>query len=668
MNWFNNLSIQVKLLTAFGAVLVLTGIVAGVGILRLNELADRSADAYTLDTLGLQYANQVNRNMIGSGRDQQTAILNAMDPEKRDAAIASSLAQMEAAKEAMANYHVAFESAEDEEHWLMIEGLVDDVAAGRAALFEQLQAGNVAGATAAAGELGPAIAEMNAEIDATIAHKLEMAQHAADANEAAATSARTLVLIVSGVAAAIGLAMAIWLSRRVKGDVNAVRSRLESLQQHCLSQLEAAMAGMAAGDLTLEVTPVTQKIPNPGKDELGQMAATTNDIIDKMVRTIGAYKSARINLNEIVNGVQVSANSILVASDQLQEASDQMAAATGQIATAINEVTRSAVSLAGLSQESAKEIEGVAAGSRQLAAAAVANSTSANESSDEASQMHERISAVAAASEDVARSAEESRMAAMAGQEAVQQAVGAMESIASAVATASRTVNQLGGYGEQIGDIVKAIDEIAAQTNLLALNAAIEAARAGEQGRGFAVVAENVRELAERSSESTKEIADLIAKVRAGTEEAVEAMGIGVKDVEQGREITGQAGAALESIIGSVQQSAMAMQKIAMDVTDLAGGATRIVSAAETIASLAGESASGAQTMVDGTSKVAEAIIQVSATSEETSASAEEVSASTEELSAQSEELAATANQMKDLAGQLNQAAARFKLDASLIQ
>lgn len=237
-----------------------------------------------------------------------------------------------------------------------------------------------------------------------------------------------------------------------------------------------------------------------------------------------------------------------------------------------------------------------------------------------------------------------------------------MESIARAVGRASSTVDQLGAYGEQIGDIVKAIDEIAAQTNLLALNAAIEAARAGEQGRGFAVVAENVRELAERSSESTKEIADLIAKVRAGTEEAVAAMGMGVQDVEHGREITAQAGAALASIISSVQESAIQMQTIAADVQDLAGGATRIVTAAETIASLANESAAGAQEMVAGTSKVTDAIMQVSATSEETSASAEEVSASTEELSAQSEELAATANQMKDLADQLAKATARFRL------
>ncbi len=250
------------------------------------------------------------------------------------------------------------------------------------------------------------------------------------------------------------------------------------------------------------------------------------------------------------------------------------------------------------------------------------------------------------------------------GQQAVGQAVASMEAIAQAVERASKTINLLGEYGQQIGDIVKVIDDIAGQTNLLALNAAIEAARAGEQGRGFAVVAENVRSLAERSSSSTKEIAALIAKVQQGTREAVQAMAAGVKDVQAGREITSQAGTALESIIGSVQQSAVQMQRIAADVQGLASGAQRIVASAETIANLAEESARGAGDMALGTSRVSEAIIQVSATSEETSASAEQVSASTEELSAQSEELAATAGQMKDLAQALNEAAGKFRLES----
>ncbi len=207
-----------------------------------------------------------------------------------------------------------------------------------------------------------------------------------------------------------------------------------------------------------------------------------------------------------------------------------------------------------------------------------------------------------------------------------------MENIASAVGRASGTVNQLGEYGEQIGNIVQTIDEIAAQTNLLALNAAIEAARAGEQGRGFAVVADNVRTLAERSSDATKEIADLVEKVQNGTREAVVAMEAGVTDVEAGREITGKAGDSLVSIIESVEASA------------------------------AQQSAAGAGEMATGTARVSDATTQVSDVTERTSATTEEVAATTEELSAQAQEVSATAAQMKSLADGMCEATSRFQV------
>lgn len=151
---------------------------------------------------------------------------------------------------------------------------------------------------------------------------------------------------------------------------------------------------------------------------------------------------------------------------------------------------------------------------------------------------------------------------------------------------------------------------------------------------------------------------------QSGTREAVEAMNLGVSDVEQGRRITANAGTALETILGSVQSSAAQMKNISVDVSGLADAANRIINAAEGLVVMADQSASGARLMAEGTSRVTEAILQVSATSEQTSASAEQVSASTEELSAQSEELAATATSMRELARALAGSTARFRTAA----
>ncbi len=669
MSWFNNLKIQVKLLAAFAVVLVLMVTVSVLGIQRLNQSANRTDRLYQENVLGVQFALLTNSNMIASAREEKRAFLQK-DVTKRADLIKQSRAEIAAAAKAMADYHATFASQADVDQWAGVEKKVTAVADAREAVLVLLEAGKDEDASKAAAGMTDAIGEMNSALDETAQFNADLAHASARAAASAASSARTLLIGLTVVALVVGFGIAFWLARSIAGAANKAASAARSISRGdvnvsvdikskdemgqladaftemtvYLKEMVAATESVANGDLTAEVT------PRGSDDALGNG-------LSRMIT----------NLRSLIGGVKTNATDILGASDQLRESSEQMAAATGQIASAITEVTRSAVSLASLSQESAREVERVAAGSQQVAAAAQSNADSANESKNEASQMSQRILAVASASEEVAKAAEESRGAAVQGQQAVTQAVSSMEAIAKAVERASKTVDLLGEYGQQIGDIVKVIDDIAGQTNLLALNAAIEAARAGEQGRGFAVVAENVRSLAERSSSSTKEIADLIAKVQQGTREAVDAMAAGVKDVQAGREITAQAGSALETIIGSVQQSATQMQRIATDVQGLSAGAQRIVASAETIASLAEESARGAGEMAQGTSKVTEAIIQVSATSEETSASAEEVSASTEQISAQSQELAATAGQMKDLAQALNEAAGRFRIDSAAV-
>lgn len=137
------------------------------------------------------------------------------------------------------------------------------------------------------------------------------------------------------------------------------------------------------------------------------------------------------------------------------------------------------------------------------------------------------------------------------GGDKVNETIQKMRDIANVVSNSAESVEKLGAASQEIGEIILVIEEIADQTNLLALNAAIEAARAGEQGRGFAVVADEVRKLAERTTEATTQIANMIKDIQSQTGEAVHAMEKGNSEVELGIAMADDAGLSLKQILDS---------------------------------------------------------------------------------------------------------------------
>ncbi|MBO0791117.1 MAG: HAMP domain-containing protein [Ktedonobacteraceae bacterium] len=185
-------------------------------------------------------------------------------------------------------------------------------------------------------------------------------------------------------------------------------------------------------------------------------------------------------------------------------------------------------------------------------------------------QTTEAVEALAVFIQSVARNAQLSVDAAQdalrnaaKGQEAVRQTIDGMMLIRENVQETSKKIKRLGERSNEIGEIVRIIEDIADQTNLLALNAAIQSAMAGEHGRGFAVVADEIRLLAERSTESTKRIATLVKSIQGDTYEAVVAMEDSTQEVVKGSQLADDAGRSLNSIYSAVERQAQMIESIA---------------------------------------------------------------------------------------------------------
>ncbi|MDY6978523.1 MAG: PAS domain-containing methyl-accepting chemotaxis protein, partial [Pseudomonadota bacterium] len=201
---------------------------------------------------------------------------------------------------------------------------------------------------------------------------------------------------------------------------------------------------------------------------------------------------------------------------------------------------------------------------------------------DEIDQVATAMNEMAATVQEVAQNtqsamnaANEATEQAQAGALTVTEAIGVIENLSASVKQAQQVIQKLSEDSTSIGGVLEVITGIAEQTNLLALNAAIEAARAGEQGRGFAVVADEVRTLAQRTQDSTKEIHQIVERIQGGVQHVVNEMGEVTEKAELG--------------VAQVEESAISLSEISGAVASINDMNTQIASAAEEQSAVAEE-------------------------------------------------------------------------------
>lgn len=558
MNKFKNMKISKMLIAGFGVIIVLSSIIIISAIFSIRNVSKNTENMYKKPYKASDLMWEIRKEIISVERSLYKGIATSSDEESK-AAVDSNTASAQTISNNMAELKELFTSADKKEMLAQIEGLLSEGSAVRAKVNELILANNNAEA------YNIIINEYTPIFDNIVTDVLQLADVVADDAEGFVSdsqrSALTVIvvmalLLVFGMIIAVGVTAKI--TKAVTEPINAVMEGIQAVSE---------------GDLSVDIN-------YESENELGVLADCTRNTIVELRKYIKVQTYILQNIARKDMTVTVDAD---FKGDffPIQEA-------LKEILLFLNETfhrTKDAVSQVNKASEQVADIaQNLASGATEQAAAT-----------------EEITATVNVVTENVEKNAKNARNVNDISDESVTR----IEEGNQCMANLLGAMGEIEAQSNEISNIIKVINDIAAQTNLLSLNASIEAARAGEHGKGFAVVAGEIGNLASESAQAAKNIANLINS--------------SITSIQKGSTLADETAEVLKSIVSSVEKT-----------SELVGQ----------ISEASGQQAESLENILAGVSAVADS-------STNNSDSAQEASASSEELLAQAQSLQELLNQYK---------------------
>ncbi len=540
-----NLKVRNKLWLGFGSIIMFTLLIAGLALSGMGKIK-KEADVLVNRTLtNTEYVWELRRNLMSESRYHLLALVDT-DPVKTNTYVDHALQEIERNKEILELYRKNYTGEKDK--FNQLDEILNRQSGYRDELVRLLRIETNEATVQAYGifinHLYPILDEEGAVIAQMGEEQLTMANKQIE--RVSKVYYGVLAIVIT--ALILTLLMSAFMIRKIR---KAIMTPLD--------QMEDATSALVDGDFSVDIN-------YESRDEFGTACSSIQTSFAELKRVIHCTASA---LGEIADG-----NFAIDPQMDFKGEMEEIERAGSLLLNKMNE----------LFAEIKSSADQIRAGSDQVACAA---QELAHGATEQASSVEELSASITEISRNVTENAKNSKKANELATVSGEVAKSTMHDMQEMLAA----MNRISMSAESIGKVIKVIDDITFQTNILSLNAAVEAARAGAAGKGFAVVADEVRNLAQKSSESAKEITELI-----------------------------------ENAIAAVNQGEGIAQKTSQAFNELAGQINDVISTVNEIATASEEQATSIQQITLGVEQISAVVQTNSATSEESAAASEELS------------------------------------------